>query len=391
MPKFIEVFWRFLLLGCISFGGPAAHIGYFKHAFVDKFKWLDEHNYAQLISLSQFLPGPGSSQIGFAIGLQRAGLLGGIAAFLGFTLPSFMLLYALAVIDISGSQHQVLTGLVHGLKLLAVVVVADATLSMFNAFCKTKWAISIAVASAVTLLLLPSLITQMAVLIIAACMGIAYQLKQSQTNPPSTATDDKTPKNARLNKPVLMLFALVFIGLPFIANWSPTMTILADFYRAGSLVFGGGHVVLPLLQQLIGDAMATEQFLLGYAAAQAVPGPMFSLAAFLGAGLSQGNLLLGAAAATFAVFIPGLLLVYGVAGAWQMWAAKPKIAGAILGVNAAVVGLLLSALFQPVFISAITNATEMAFVIAGFFALKVWKVPILALVTGFACLGAFAV
>ena len=387
MPKFIEVFWRFLLLGCISFGGPAAHIGYFKHAFVDKFKWLDEHNYAQLISLSQFLPGPGSSQIGFAIGLQRAGLLGGIAAFLGFTLPSFMLLYALAVIDISGSQHQVLTGLVHGLKLLAVVVVADATLSMFNAFCKTKWSISIAVASAVTLLMLPSLMTQMGVLILAAIAGVIYN--QNPENHPTTQADNQATNSSRLNKPVLILSALLFIGLPLTAHWSPIMAILADFYRAGSLVFGGGHVVLPLLQQLIGDAMATEQFLLGYAAAQAVPGPMFSLAAFLGAELSQGNLLLGAAVATLAVFLPGLLLVYGVSGAWQMWAAKPKVAGAICGVNAAVVGLLLSALFEPVFISAVTNATEMAFVIAGFFALKVWKMPVLALVIGFACLGAF--
>lgn len=393
MSHVLEVFWRFLILGCISFGGPAAHIGYFKNAFVDKFKWLDEQAYARLISLSQFLPGPGSSQIGFAIGLQRAGVLGGIAAFLGFTLPSFILLYVLASLDINSNQHPLFNGIVHGLKLLAVVVVADATLSMFNAFCKDKLTISIAVMSAVILLLFPSIMTQMAVLFISVIIGIGSYLKQKKHHSDPVSNERMYENNVDakvgIKKPVLIVFVLLFIGLPFLSSWSPIMTILADFYQAGSLVFGGGHVVLPLLQQLVGDAISSAQFLLGYAAAQAVPGPMFSFAAFLGAELSQDNLLLGASVATLAVFLPGLLLVYGVSDAWQAWAAKANVAGAIYGVNAAVVGLLLSALFQPVFISAVTTAAEMAFVILGFFVLRVWKVPILLLVMSFAALGVF--
>lgn len=381
MTQVLDVFWRFLLLGCISFGGPAAHIGYFKNAFVDKFKWVDEKDYARLISLSQFLPGPGSSQVGFAIGLQRAGLLGGIAAFLGFTLPSFILLYVLATIDSSGSNSALFDGVIHGLKLLAVVVVADATLSMSKSFCQAKTTMTIAVLSAFVLLLVPSLLTQMGVLIVAAITGIfLYQ-----------HTDDSKEKvstKSAVKKPALIIFVGLFIALPWLATASPLMAIFADFYQAGSLVFGGGHVVLPLLQQLIADAMSTEQFLLGYASAQAVPGPMFSLAAFLGAELFQENLLLGALVATVAVFLPGLLLVYGVSGAWQAWAEKPRVAGAIWGINAAVVGLLLSALFQPVFMSAVTNATDMAFVVLGFFALRVWKLPIVMLVLSFALLGA---
>lgn len=381
MTQVLDVFWRFLLLGCISFGGPAAHIGYFKNAFVDKFKWVDEKDYARLISLSQFLPGPGSSQVGFAIGLQRAGLWGGIAAFLGFTLPSFILLYVLATVDSSGTNSALFDGVIHGLKLLAVVVVADATLSMSKSFCQAKTTMTIAVLSAFVLLLVPSLLTQMGVLIAAAITGISLYQQTDDSK-------EKVPTKSAVKKPALIIFVGLFIALPWLATASPLMAIFADFYQAGSLVFGGGHVVLPLLQQLIADAMSTEQFLLGYASAQAVPGPMFSLAAFLGAELFQENLLLGALVATVAVFLPGLLLVYGVSGAWQAWAEKPRVAGAIWGINAAVVGLLLSALFQPVFMSAVTNATDMAFVVLGFFALRVWKMPIVMLVLSFALLGA---
>jgi chromate transporter len=377
MNRLWEVFWRFLALGCVSFGGPAAHIAYFQTAFVQKLKWIDEESYARLISLSQFLPGPGSSQIGFAIGLRRAGIYGGIAAFLGFTLPSFLLLYFLATINTEQNSADLFSGIVHGLKLLAVVVVADATLSMFKAFCKEKLSISIAVLTATTLLLFPGLWIQISVLVIAALVGSFY----------GKPVINKNDKKERFKTFPLVLFFVLFLGMPLITVASQWVDIFSGFYQAGSLVFGGGHVVLPLLQQTIGDAISTDRFLLGYAAAQAVPGPMFSMAAFLGAEISPGNPLLGALIATVGVFLPGFLLVLSLQGAWESLASKPKVAGASWGINSAVVGLLLTALYQPVFISAVTTPIEMALVILGFFALRTMSAPIVMLVIGFGLIG----
>jgi chromate transporter len=375
--KLWEVFWRFLALGCVSFGGPAAHIGYFQTTFVQKLKWIDEESYARLISLSQFLPGPGSSQIGFAIGLRRAGVYGGIAAFLGFTLPSFLLLYFLATINTGQNSADLLSGVAHGLKLLAVVVVADATSSMFKAFCKERLSISIAVLTAASLLLFPSLGIQISVLVVAALVGSLY----------GKPVINKSDKKERFKTFPLVLFFVLFLGMPLITVISQWADIFSDFYQAGSLVFGGGHVVLPLLQQTIGDAIATDRFLLGYAAAQAVPGPMFSMAAFMGAEISPGSPLLGALIATAGVFLPGFLLVISLQGAWESLASKPKIAGATWGINAAVVGLLLAALYQPVFISAVSTPIEMALVILGFFALRTMSIPIVMLVIGFGITG----
>ncbi len=378
MNRTWEVFWRFLALGCVSFGGPAAHIGYFQKAFVQKLKWIDEGSYARLISLSQFLPGPGSSQIGFALGLRRAGLSGGLAAFIGFTLPSFLLLYILATTNTQQNHSDLFSGVIHGLKLLAVVVVADATLSMFNAFCKERLSVSIAVLTSATLLSIPSLWTQIGVLAIAALIGASYGKPVLHNN--------ETQERFKLLP--LVFFFVLFVGLPLLAMVSQWVEIFSDFYQAGSLVFGGGHVVLPLLQQAIGDAIPTDRFLLGYAAAQAVPGPMFSLAAFLGAELSPDNQSLGAVIATAGVFLPGFLLVLGLQGAWESLATQPKVAGAAWGINAAVVGLLLSALYQPVFISAAFTPVDMALVILGFFALRSMTVPIVKLVLGFGAIGA---
>ncbi len=377
MYKIWEVFWRFLALGCISFGGPAAHIGYFQKAFVEKLKWIDEESYARLISLSQFLPGPGSSQIGFAIGLRRAGFFGGLAAFTGFTLPSFLILYFLAITNTEQNSGALFPGIIHGLKLLAVVVVADATYSMFKAFCKEKLSVTLAVLTAAILLWMPSLWTQIGVLIAAALLGAFYGKPMMKTN----------VEQERFKFLPLVLFFILFAGLPLLAIASQWINLFSDFYQAGSLVFGGGHVVLPLLQQTIGDAISMDRFLLGYAAAQAVPGPMFALAAFLGAELSPGSPLLGALVATAGVFLPGFLLVLSLQGAWESLAAKPKVAGAAWGINAAVVGLLLSALYQPVFISAVFAPIEMALVILGFFALRTMNVPIVLLVLGFGAIG----
>lgn len=308
MKKVWEVFWRFLVLGCSSFGGPAAHLGYFQRTFVQEQKWIDQQAYARLISLSQFLPGPGSSQVGFALGLRRAGLAGGLAAFLGFTLPSFLIMYALAI---SGSiaADPWFNGLIHGLKLLAVVVVADATLNMQRSFCKENTSLGIAVFTAALILLIPSLWTQMLVLILAALAGTQIHRATIEDAAPS---EQKKPA-----KPALILFFSLFLILPLLSMISDWAALFSAFYQTGSLVFGGGHVVLPLLQQALGETIAADRFLLGYAAAQAIPGPMFTLATFLGAELTPQMALPGALLATLAVFLPGFLLVLSLQGAWE--------------------------------------------------------------------------
>jgi len=384
MDKVWEVFWRFLLLGCTSFGGPAAHIGYFQKAFVQEKKWIDQEAYARLVALSQFLPGPGSSQVGFALGLKQAGLKGGIAAFLGFTLPSFTLLYVLATTDTQNSSGWLL-GAVHGLKLLAVVVVADATLSMQRNFCQDNRSLSIAIFTAAALLIVPSLWTQMALLSIAA--GVGIYLKKSEPTSISNASAPRIEQQEKPAKLPLIIFALLFLGMPLFALVSDWAALFNAFYQAGSLVFGGGHVVLPLLQQTLGEAVDPDRFVVGYAAAQAIPGPMFTLATFLGADLQTNAPLMGAIIATLGVFLPGFLLVLSLQGAWESLATKPKIAGAVWGINAAVVGLLLSALYQPVFITSVTSGLDIALVIIGFFILQKFKPPILALVAGFAFFG----
>ncbi|MFY0675864.1 MAG: chromate efflux transporter [Neptuniibacter sp.] len=376
MKAIWEVFWRFLLLGFTSFGGPAAHLGYFQKTFVEEQKWIEQDAYSRLIALSQFLPGPGSSQVGFALGLRRAGLPGGIAAFVGFTLPSFLILYLLAVYG-NHAESGWMAGTIHGLKLLAVIVVADATLNMQRSFCKEPSSLAIAVLTAAALLIAPSLWIQMAVLILAASVGLVLHKGQTQT--------DNLPVKTR--KLPLILFLGLFLILPLLASQSEWISLFSGFYQAGSLVFGGGHVVLPLLQQTVGDAVTPDQFILGYAAAQAIPGPMFTLATYLGAEMMQNLPLIAALVATLGVFLPGFLLVLGLQGSWESLAHRPKVAGAVWGINAAVVGLLLSALYQPVFVSSVTSSLDMALVLIGFFVLRTFKPPILLLVAGFAALG----
>lgn len=378
MNKYLEIFWRFLALGCVSFGGPAAHIGYFQKTFVQNLKWIDANSYAKLIALSQFLPGPGSSQIGFALGLKRGGLLGGIAAFAGFTLPSFILMVWLATSLSSHQDSTLFEAAVQGLKLLAVVVVADATLTMFKNFCKNDALIAVAVVSAVFLLMLPGLFSQMFVLIAAAMVGWVFM---------QPAIEQSHIPTERVYTPPLKLFALAFIALPIIAWLIPTFSLISDFYQAGSLVFGGGHVVLPLLQESVGTSLSQDQFLTGYAAAQGVPGPMFTMATYLGAVLTPTSPLTGATLATLAIFIPGFLLVYGLHDSWDRLAENPSLAGAVSGINAAVVGLLFSALYQPVFTSAVVGAVEMGLIVVGFYLLRVVKVPIVFLVAGFVLVG----
>lgn len=381
-----EVFWRFLFLGCVSFGGPAAHIGYFQKTFVQQLKWLDAAAYARLVALSQFLPGLGSSQVGFAVGFQRAGLAGAVAAFVGFTLPSFVLMYGLAVFSAAIQDASVFVGIVNGLKILAVVVVADAVLTMSKSFCRRRITQVLALTTAFALLVLPGVITQLTMLVLAAAIGACFKINKHH---------QQVGKGSVAWTPIIC-FVFLLLGLPLLGNVvevgaaSLWLELVAVFYQTGSLVFGGGHVVLPLLQQNVGEQLSPDRFLLGYAAAQAMPGPMFSFATFLGAELAVGagwpRQLISALMATLAVFLPGFLLILGLQGAFQHLAAKPKVASAIGGVNASVVGLLAAALYQPVFISAVTSAVDV--VLVGFVLLRLVKLPVLVLVCAYLLLGA---
>ncbi|XAW89994.1 chromate efflux transporter [Vibrio sp. CDRSL-10 TSBA] len=373
-----EIFKIFFALGWVSFGGPAAHIGYFRQTFVEERAWLSDEEYAQLVALSQFLPGPGSSQVGFALGYQRGGLSGACAAFIGFTLPSVLLMLAVALLSSQFLQQPLFQHIVHGLKLLAVMVVADATWGMFKNFCQHKLTLSLCLVTAIVLLVIPSLSSQMLVLIIGALIGALY-LKQ----PTSTAKASRFS----LSWPPLVAFLALFFALPLLAPLSSYWQTLDQFYQAGSLVFGGGHVVLPLLQNSLADNLTTDTFLTGYAAAQAVPGPMFTLATFLGFVLHPETPVVGALLATLAIFLPGFLLLLGVIKNWQALSNVPAIAGALKGVNACVVGLLLAALYQPVFTSAVADAYDLACLLIGFILLKVARAPILVLVLFFALAG----
>jgi len=382
MKQYLDIFVQFFTLGLISFGGPAAHIGYFNQKFVQKLGWLSQQEYGQLVALSQFLPGPGSSQVGFALGYKKAGIIGAFTAFIAFTLPSVVLMLLLASLSQIWVDNVFFFGVVHGLKLLAVVVVADAVLTMFNSFCTCHKTKSVAVISTLFLLVMSGIAPQMLVIAGAAVWGAKYLSHQALINA------DNDTATFKLSWLPFFLFVFLFVGLPLLASSADIAQLTADFFYAGSLVFGGGHVVLPLLQELLSDSISTDTFLTGYAAAQAVPGPMFTLATFLGFHLTPATPLLGALVATLAVFLPGFLLMLAFLKHWNSIAQIPKLSGAIQGVNAAVVGLLFSALYQPLFTSAVLNAHDMAVVILGYFLLKQVRVPIVYLVLGFAIAGA---
>ncbi len=357
-----SIFYQFFLLGCTSFGGPIAHLGYFQRHFVEHKKWLSQARYGQLIALSQLLPGPSSSQVGFAIGLEKAGLLGGIAAFIGFTLPSFLIMLTLAMtVDKLGEGYLVL---VNGLKLFAVVVVADALLGMAKSFCRTTALRIVAFVSTLILLVLPGMVGQLGVLLLAMTAGLLYRFSPlTQSSPVQTA--DK----AVAQLPLLIFFLLfvpLFLSMPALAD------LFGRFYQAGALVFGGGHVVLPMLQANIPE-LSTEQFLTGYASAQAIPGPMFTLATYLGAELTPQSPWLGAAIATLAVFTPGFLLVMAFHSGWQSLLSRPRFASCSAAINAAVVGFLAAALYTPIWPSAVHSLWDLAVVILGFVWLQMAK------------------
>jgi chromate transporter len=380
MKKSCEIFWRFLLLGCVSFGGPAAHIGYFQRTFVKKLEWLSNDGYGKLISLSQILPGPSSSQIGFAIGLQKAGLAGGIAAFLGFTLPSFILMYWLAVAVNLDNPANWLLSVISGLKLLAVVVVLDAVITMFRSFCKSRLSVLIVLLSVLILIIYQSFYTQMLVLLIAGLIGV------TNTKIPAEGVSIIHTLKTISWLPI-MLFASIFLISLGLSQYDSFAGLFATFYKNGSLVFGGGHVVLPLLQTSISDTLTEQQFLFGYAAAQGVPGPMFTIATFMGAQWLHTAPLSGAILATLAIFLPGFLLILAINNSWQSLLQHPKFIGASAGINAAVVGFLISALCDPVFTSAVHSNIDLGIVIIGFLSLRLFKPPILLLIGLFILFG----
>jgi chromate transporter len=362
----VAIFRQFFLLGCMSFGGPAAHLGYFKRHFVDTLNWLSDTRYAQLISLSQALPGPGSSQVGFAIGVERAGVIGGITAFIAFTLPSFLIMLLLAV-----SAHQfdvVYFAIIAGLKLFAVVIVADATLTMAKSFCTSAALKLIAVMSTLALLLFPLLGTQIAILVSAAAIGAIWPLLQLNTQ-----TEPKADTKSAFRWLPLGLFVLL-LAISFIPL-GDDLALFAPFYQAGAMVFGGGHVVLPVLQAGV-PALSNDQFLSAYASAQAIPGPMFTIATYLGAQLTSEQPLIGAIAATLLIFTPGFLLMLAFQKSWLNLASKPRFASSIAALNAAVVGFLAAALYSPIWTSAVHNLWQVALVIAAFAWLRMKKPPI---------------
>lgn len=355
-----QVFWAFLQLGLTSFGGPAAHVGYFRTAFVERRAWLDESQFAQLLAVSQFLPGPASSQLGFAIGLHRAGWLGALAAFLAFTTPSVLLLIVLAAIlpsiDAAWSDP-----IIHGLKLVAVAVVTHGVLGMAKGLLPDIQRRAIAALAIIVMLLSSSSLGQMAVIVLGAVLGMLLL-----AHIPLTASSPlNVPVASNTAKLLLALFALLLMTAILLTTHSDWQTLLASYYRSGALVFGGGHVVLPLLDQaVVTPGLVTEaQFMAGYGAAQAVPGPMFSLAAFLG--YVQGGV--GYALLAVAViFLPGFLLLGGVLPYWhklteQVWAGR-----LVAGVNAAVVGLLAATLYDPIATSALVQWSDWLIALLGF-------------------------
>ncbi len=380
-----EVLAVFLKLGLTCFGGPIAHIGYFRREFVERRRWLDDESFTDLVGLCQFLPGPASSQVGFSIGLLRAGWLGGFAAWCGFTLPSVALLLAFAIIAPS-LAGPVGTGLIHGLKLVAVAVVAQAVWDMARRLCPDHRRAAIALVAMAVLSMLTTAYSQLIVIALGALLGLAFC---KTTSPANAVTVPENTDEFRFSRAVgalaLTLFCILLFGLPALATLdaSHAVSVFDAFYRAGALVFGGGHVVLPLLQQqTVATGWVTPNvFLAGYGAAQAVPGPLFTFAAFLGWMLAgTPNHLTGAVIATVGIFLPGLLLVIAALPYWQALRSRRSMAAVLAGVNAAVVGLLATALYSPVWTSAIVTKIDFAIAAIGFFLLTRWKVPPLAVV-----------
>ncbi|AKH37619.1 MULTISPECIES: chromate efflux transporter [Nitrosomonas] len=369
------VFLIFLQLGLTSFGGPIAHLGYFRDEFVTRRQWLTERSYADLVALCQFLPGPASSQVGIALGLSRSGYAGALAAWAGFTLPSAIVLVLFAL-GMASYGNAIPSGMLHGLKVVAVAVVAQAVWGMARNLCPDVPRITIMAAATCFVLLVPSAWGQVGVIAIAAVISLLL------FSPQQGAAHDPLPIAIRRRVGLLwlMLFFALLLGLPLLAALFPNqaLSMVDAFYRAGSLVFGGGHVVLPLLQAEVVPSgwVSNDAFLAGYGAAQAVPGPLFTFAAFLGASMNEApSGWLGGLICLLAIFAPSFLLVVGTLPFWEHLRRSIHTQAALSGINAAVVGLLLAALYQPVWTSAIYAPQDFGLALVALVALMFWKLP----------------
>jgi chromate transporter len=390
-PGLGGIFWAFLVLGATAFGGPVAHFGYFRTEFVDRRRWIDERGFADLVSLCQFLPGPASSQTGIAIGMIQRGWLGGIAAWLGFTTPAAIIMIGLGF-GLSFAETAAGQGIVHGLKLAAVAVVANALWGMARNACGDAVRASFAAIACVVILFAGAAWFQLLVIAAAAIAG-SLILRDS---PLDTSDGPSSSGNRVVGLLLLAVFLLLLLGLPVLAESvkSGNLDAFTGFYRVGALVFGGGHVVLPLLEAEVVPTgwTSTDAFLAGYGAAQAIPGPMFALTGYLGNVINPGNGYLGGwtggLLAIVAVFLPSFLLLGATLPYWDALRSRARIRSALSGVNAAVVGLLLAVLFTPVWTSSVRDSSDFATVVVAVVLLAVWRLPpwlvvMLAAVAGF--------
>lgn len=371
----LEVLRIFAKLGFSCFGGPIAHIGYFRDEFVVRRKWIDEHAFADLVGLCQFLPGPASSQVGFSIGLMRAGYLGALAAWTGFTLPSAaaLIIFAYGASALSGPLG---SGLLHGLKLTAVAIVAQAVLGMARNLCPDRERASIAVVAALIILFSMSSIAQVAAIVLGGLAGL--WLCRSEATAPSGHVE--LPVSRTVGLACLAGFFILLAGLPLVRGLSGSsgVALFEAFYRSGALVFGGGHVVLPLLREAFVTPgwLSDNAFLAGYGAAQAVPGPLFTFAAYLGTVVSaEPHGLAGAALGLLGIFLPGMLVLLGVLPFWDSFRKRPNAQAIMRGVNAAVVGLLGAALYNPVWSTSVKTSGDFGVALLGFVLLIAWRAP----------------
>jgi chromate transporter len=368
----VEVFLAFLKLGFTSFGGPIAHIGYFRAEFVERRKWLSDRAYVDLVALSQFLPGPASSQTGFGIGLMRGGYLGGLAAWTGFTAPSAVLMVMFAYGAGSIANSSTGAALLHGLKLVAVAIVAQAVLGMARSLCPDRERASIAALALILMLLVPGSLSQVGTIVLGGIAGLFVCRTSMEAAPDSLAIP--VSRGVAI---ISLVVAFALLAVAFVPARG-ALSLFDAFYRSGALVFGGGHVVLPLLRDAVVAPgwVGDSSFLAGYGAAQAVPGPLFTFAAYLGAvaGVPPGGVW-GAVIALVAIFLPGLLCLMGTLPFWHALRARPSAQAAMRGTNAAVVGLLGAALYNPVWTSAVQTPADFAVAAFGFILLIAWRAP----------------
>ena len=371
----LEVLLIYLKLGVSSFGGPIAHIGYFREEFVVRRRWLGEQAFVDLVALCQFLSGPASSQVGFSIGLMRAGYAGALAAWAGFTLPSAILLvlFAYGASSLGGPFG---TGLLHGLKLVAVAIVAQAVWGMARTLCPDRERASIAVIAALIILFSGSSVAQIGSILLGGLAGLWL----CRGAPPAAEDHFVIPVSRTVGLVALTTFFVLLVGLPILQSlrlWQG-FAVLDAFYRSGALVFGGGHVVLPLLREAFVPPgwISDDAFLAGYGAAQAVPGPLFTFAAYLGTVVNATpHGVAGAALGLFGIFIPGILILLGTLPFWESFRKRSGAQAAMRGVNAAVVGVLGAALYNPVWTSSVKTPGDFGLALVGFVLLTVWRVP----------------